>query len=441
MSQLLDAPRRLAADGVHASAPPREREIHPVSRRDLRPNAPVNILIVDDQPGNLLALEAVLERPEYRLVRADSGEQALNAVREEEFAVILLDVSMPGMDGFETAARIRGGHRSQYVPIVFITAIGMSETHVARGYSVGAVDYIFKPLVPDVLRSKVAAFVELFLKTLEVQHQERQLRELQRKEHEARLAEAQRRLEAERLRSEMEVARDIQQYLFPRKSPHCRQFDIAGASYPASSTGGDYFDFIPVTKSLLDIAVGDVSGHGVGPALLMSSTRAYIRMLSLMRKPVADVLTGANQALSNDIQGGKFVTLLLLRLNLDTRVITHASAGHGPGYVINATGDVELEMSSTGIPLGILSDAAFRVSPSFQLQPGNVVFLYTDGLVEARATDGSMFGVERALNIVRRHRRETANEILRRIYESVMVFTDKAEQRDDISAVVIKAVG
>src|SRR5262249_4195515 len=156
---------------------------------------------------------AVLDHPEYDLVKARSGEEALRRLLREDFALILVDVLMPGMDGFEMAELIRQRERTRYTPIIFVTAMGLSESHVARGYSAGAVDYLFKPLVPDVLRSKVAAFVELFRKTEEVKRQGEQLRELERREHEARLAMAQRQLEEERRMQEMRAARVIQQKL------------------------------------------------------------------------------------------------------------------------------------------------------------------------------------------------------------------------------------
>ncbi|HEY3588204.1 MAG TPA: response regulator, partial [Myxococcaceae bacterium] len=167
---------------------------------DLPPGRIVKILLVDDQPNNLLALEAVLADPECNLVKAHSGEEALRRLLRDDFALILLDVLMPGMDGFETAELIRQRERTRYTPIIFVTAIGRSEAHVARGYSCGAVDYLFKPLVPEILRSKVAVFVELFWKTEEVKRQGDQLRELERREHEAKLAAARRQLEEERMR-------------------------------------------------------------------------------------------------------------------------------------------------------------------------------------------------------------------------------------------------
>ena len=130
----------------------------------------VNILIVDDTPDKLLALEAVLEELGQNVVRADSGREALRQLLDQEFAVILLDVNMPDMDGFETAALIRQRKRSEHTPIIFITAFG-DETHVSQGYSLGAVDYILTPVVPEVLRAKVAVFVDLFRKTEVIRRQ------------------------------------------------------------------------------------------------------------------------------------------------------------------------------------------------------------------------------------------------------------------------------
>jgi signal transduction histidine kinase len=131
----------------------------------------VNILLVDDHEENLLALEAILADPAYRLVRAGSGRDALREVLRHDFALILLDVAMPDLDGYETAALIRQRERSRDTPIIFLTANYRSDSHVFRGYSVGAVDYLFKPFSPEVLRSKVAIFVELFTKREALQHQ------------------------------------------------------------------------------------------------------------------------------------------------------------------------------------------------------------------------------------------------------------------------------
>jgi signal transduction histidine kinase len=134
----------------------------------------VNILLVDDQPANLVALEAMLQVLGQNLIRAESGREALKWLLTHEFAVILLDVKMPDMDGFETATLIRQRDKSRHTPILFLTAADSSQTQAVRGYAVGAVDYLVKPVVPEFVRSKVAVFVELAKKT-ELLRQQTQL--------------------------------------------------------------------------------------------------------------------------------------------------------------------------------------------------------------------------------------------------------------------------
>jgi signal transduction histidine kinase len=142
----------------------------------------VNILLVDDRSENLLALEAILEPLGQVLIRATSGPDALRKVLETELAVILLDVQMPGMNGFEVAEIIKSRERSRTIPIIFLSAISKEDAYVFKGYSMGAVDYVFKPFNPDVLRSKVAVFVDLYLKQCEIQRQGDLLRESQKRE-------------------------------------------------------------------------------------------------------------------------------------------------------------------------------------------------------------------------------------------------------------------
>jgi signal transduction histidine kinase len=142
----------------------------------------VNLLLVDDRPENLLALEAILEPLGQVMIRANTGPEALKQVLAGELAVILLDVQMPGMNGFEVAEIIKSRERSRTIPIIFLSAISKEDAYVFKGYSMGAVDYVFKPFNPDVLRSKVAVFVDLFLKQREIQRTGDLLRESQKRE-------------------------------------------------------------------------------------------------------------------------------------------------------------------------------------------------------------------------------------------------------------------
>src|SRR6266436_6662474 len=150
----------------------------------------VNILIVDDRPDKLLTYEVMLAELNENIVRANSGREALRWLLRKDFAVILLDVNMPGMDGFETAALIRQRPRSETTPIIFISAVNDTETHVSRGYSLGAVDYILTPVVPEILRAKIAVFVDLFKKTEQVKRQAEEREKLIREQAARAEAEA-----------------------------------------------------------------------------------------------------------------------------------------------------------------------------------------------------------------------------------------------------------
>jgi PAS domain S-box-containing protein len=146
----------------------------------------VDILLVDDRAENLLALEAILEPLGQRLVRAKSGEDALRCLLDREFAAILLDVQMPGLNGFETARMIKAREKTKHVPIIFLTAISKDEDYVFKGYSVGAVDYMSKPFQPEILRSKVQVFVDLYAQRRRIADQEQRIRGIERQELELR---------------------------------------------------------------------------------------------------------------------------------------------------------------------------------------------------------------------------------------------------------------
>ena len=161
----------------------------------------VELLLVDDRPENLLALEAILEPLGQTLISAYSGEEALKAVLKHDFACILLDVQMPDMNGFDAAQIIKSREKSRYIPIIFLSAISKEDAYVFKGYSMGAVDYVFKPFNPDVLRSKVAVFVDLYLKQQQIKEQAELLAESERRElelqHRAELLESEARSAAQ----------------------------------------------------------------------------------------------------------------------------------------------------------------------------------------------------------------------------------------------------
>jgi signal transduction histidine kinase/DNA-binding response OmpR family regulator len=187
----------------------------------------INILMVDDNAANLLALEAILQAPDRNLVSASSGDEALRYLLGTDVAVILLDVYMPGIDGLETAAMIRGREKSRDIPIIFLTADSTGHRHISRGYSLGAVDYILKPVEPDILRSKVAVFVELFKKTEEIKRQAELLHEKNIELEEANLQRLGRLIElGQQLAAERDPVRVLEKFCHAAR-------DIVGADHAA----------------------------------------------------------------------------------------------------------------------------------------------------------------------------------------------------------------
>jgi serine phosphatase RsbU (regulator of sigma subunit) len=412
----------------------------PVSapRADDPPNAAVDVLVVDDQPSNLLALQAMLADLPLRLVTATSGREALGRVLKQDFALILMDVMMPEMDGFETAEMIRRRKRSQDTPIIFLTAFAHDDVQVFKGYSHGAVDYLSKPVPPQVLRSKVAVFVDIFRKGEEFKRQAAILRQLEHREHQRELDAVRDRLESDRLREEMRIAREIQQKLFPVAPLPLPGFDIAGASHPAEATGGDYFDYVPMRDGSLGIIVGDVSGHGYGPALMMAQTRAYIRAFLLTHTDVGEIMALVNRALADDTLEGRFTTLLFVKLDPAARCVRYHSAGHTTAYVLDDAGAIKGRLSSTGMPLGVALNVEFEPSAPLTLDPGDTLVLLTDGVVEAQGASAAQFGTDRALAVVRAYRARSAREIVAELFRTVQGFCGVRTQVDDMTAVVIK---
>ena len=238
---------------------------------------------------------------------------------------------------------------------------------------------------------------------------------------------------------EFSLARTIQQGLFPKAPPWLAGFEIAGASYPTQETGGDYFDFIPMSDGNWGLALGDASGHGIGAALLIAETRAYLRALALTHADPCQVLDSVNKRLCEDISTGHFVTLFLARLKLSTRRLTYSSAGHLPGYVFDRQGEVKLALPSTGLPLGLYSTTAYVKGLSIRLDPGDVFVVFSDGVIEQSTSNGPMFGKARALNAIRAHLEEPASQIVEALMNEVRACS-QSPLTDDVSVIVLKTL-
>lgn len=234
------------------------------------------------------------------------------------------------------------------------------------------------------------------------------------------------------------AAQRIQAHLLPHAPQTLAGCDVAGDSQPADFTGGDYFDYLALPDRSVGFVVGDVSGHGLGPALVMAMIHAHLRSLAEMHSDLSKIVRRANQFLVGEEEEGMFVTLFLGALDPSNQWFRYVSAGHQPAYVFDREGEIKCRLESTSLPIGIQADAEFPLGEPVQLERGDLVLLLTDGIPEATSPAGEMFGSERALRLVRENRHLPAEEIIRRLYEEVHRFSGEAKLMDDMTSIVIK---
>lgn len=239
---------------------------------------------------------------------------------------------------------------------------------------------------------------------------------------------------------QMSLARAVQQQYYEIPPPSIEGYDFAAAAFPADAIGGDYFDFIPLKNGALGIVMGDVSGHGIGSALLMAELRAFLRAFAPGSRDVAEIMSLTNDALANHLRQDHYATLIFCRLDPRSRTLVYASAGHTPGFIFNAAGQVKQSLDSIDIPLGLMPGHVFGSSDAIQLEPGDILTLLTDGITDAERPDQSYFGVERALDFIRAYRRESAKDMVNGLYSAVREFSDGLPQVDDITTAICKVL-
>ncbi|MFW6171768.1 MAG: SpoIIE family protein phosphatase, partial [Planctomycetota bacterium] len=237
---------------------------------------------------------------------------------------------------------------------------------------------------------------------------------------------------------ELVTAQKIQKKLLPAAAPLLPGVDVFGAVYPAEFTAGDYFDYLTLPDGRVGFTIGDVTGHGFGPALIMASIHVMFRLLVETHRDVGEILELANSVLVNETQEDRFVTLVFACLDLETKTVVYSNAGHPPGYVLNAAGDVRARLVSTNLPLGVAPNAKFCTGDPVTLDPGDTVLLLSDGILESKSPEGVQFGPERTLDVVRANLHKTAAEIVENLCQAARGFSGGKAAFDDITAVAIK---
>ncbi len=260
-----------------------------------------------------------------------------------------------------------------------------------------------------------------------------------RKHVDAALREADLQRQVERLKHELGVARSIQQSLLPTAVPQIEGFEIAGWNQPADQTGGDYYDWYTLPDGKILLALADVTGHGIGPALLAADCRAYARSsFSSGGDGLLPAMERLNALLSKDLQEGRFVTFVAAVCSPADSRVQLLSAGHGPLFLYFLKEDRFDEQGAQGLPLGISPTLISEPPLTVELNPGDMLVLATDGFFEWANAQGDQFETRRLGETIRRSRERPAREIISILYRAVVEFSGGTTQQDDLTAVVIK---
>jgi sigma-B regulation protein RsbU (phosphoserine phosphatase) len=381
------------------------------------------LLLVDDNEDNRYTLMRRLTREGYtNLTTATNGHEALDLLQVKPFELVLLDIMMPDMNGYEVLERMKASAELRNIPVIMISALSEIDS-VIRCIELGAEDYLPKPFNPTLLRARIGASLE-----------KKRLRD----EVRASLA---------RLEHEMDAARKLQLGMLPLVFPACtpeQPVEIYALMEPAREVGGDLYDFFYAWEHLFCFLVGDVSGKGAAAAMFMARTRSLVRMaVQLWRKTSGDHITpvriieAVNYELCQNNRDRMFVTLFLGVLDTKTGVLTYINAGHLAPCVLHASGSIEPVKDKPAMPLAVRAGATYQ-ERTVTLLPDDTVFVFSDGVTEAMNAADELYGNARLHADLGATFAFRPEEIVRAIKAKVDLFTGDAPKFDDVTMLALR---
>lgn len=385
------------------------------------------ILVVDDEPVNVELLEAHLSGAEYEVVTAYGGVEALEKVESEKPDLILLDVMMPGLNGFDVCKILKEKEETMFIPVVMVTALRELEDKI-KGIESGADDFLTKPVNSLELITRVKSLLRI--KYLHDELIERKLRQL--------------RAEKELLQRELKIAREIQRSFLPDVCPNIEGMDLATLTLPAGEVRNNFHDFVPVSRNKLGLVVAHVSGSGIPAVLFMALSRALIRANAISNPNVSDAIHKANDLIINDIVdvgSGVFVSLFYALIDLKERSLTYVGVEDNQPVIIEGgtTGDL-IVLEAKGAPLGV-SNALNIEENSTSLSTGDTVVLYTDGVVKSLNEKREEFDKKGLMALIENNQDSHAQDLIQKIKEEVLLFTGNTSRSDDITLIALKDKG
>jgi sigma-B regulation protein RsbU (phosphoserine phosphatase) len=338
-----------------------------------QPSAQKTILIVDDTPINIGVISGAL-KDTFATKVATSGEKALAiASGKEKPDLILLDILMPEMDGYEVCRRLKADPDTRDIPVIFLTSQTEAEDET-KGFEVGAVDYIHKPFSAAVVKARVRTHLML---------------------REAHAVIAQQLVE---INTELEMARQIQLSILPSSTPKITGLDIVARYIPMTSVAGDFYDFIVVDERHVGILIADVSGHGLPAALIASMLQVALTAQARHVSEPGKVLAGLNQALCGKFQHN-FVTAAYVYVDLEKNIMNYGGAGHPPLLLWRKSTGSSSQLIENGLVMGQFEEATYD-SLQIPIEPGDRFFLYTDGILETCNPAQEEFGTDRFMEFM-----------------------------------------
>ena len=357
------------------------------------------ILVVEDEPGIALGLEDTLRLEGHDVEVVRDGTTASERARQQTFDLIVLDVMLPGKNGFDVCRELR--RVDEKTPVILLTARSVEDDRIV-GFDAGANDYVTKPFSPRELAARIRGLL--------------------------RYVETSRRGE-ERLEHQVRQARDVQQKLFPTNRPAVPGLDYSCECRPALRVSGDYYDFASLPSGRFAFLVADVSGKGMPAALLGASLQAITRAAAFDGLACGQVLARANTLLFGEASCERYVTVFFSIYDARARRLTYANAGHYPPFLVR--GGTHTRLPALTSPVGMFGDLP-PVECSVELAPGDWLVVTSDGIPEAFDAKGDEFGDGRLLSPLAGHGSGTAAQLCNRIIDAATTFTG-APPADDMT--------
>lgn len=392
-----------------------------------------DVMIVDDTPDNLRLLIGMLSREGYKVRPVPNGKLALAAVASAAPELILLDIDMPDLNGYEVCQRLKADEATRDIPVIFLSAMHKTVDKI-KAFAVGGVDYITKPFQMEEVLVRLKTHLSL-------SRLNKHLEELVEKRTNDVL-----RLNAEKeqIEAEMQIARQMQESFLPRcfpPFPDHQEIDIYAMMEPAKAVGGDFYDFFFIDDHRLFFTIGDVSGKGSGAALFM------VRVMTLLEDKATHsispevIMFQVNNALLRKNPNCMFATVYLGILDLQTGEITYASGGHNPPLVTQQHNFEYLHLTS-GMVIGAfpLAEETFQ-RQKIILEPEDTIFLYSDGVTEAINQNDELYAEQRLQARLNQLRDHSVQEMVEGLDRSLKQFAGDREQADDITMLAIRFHG